>query len=132
MIHATCVGCAIASAPSRSHEPTPARVPRTRAELAWLTGDLPDETDQTGATAHAANAHEPHKRGPAGSGVAAARLARSEGCANKEIARRLVIGERTARTPVSNILRKLQLASRTQAALVAVEAGLRRDPTPPP
>ncbi|HEY6747174.1 MAG TPA: LuxR C-terminal-related transcriptional regulator [Mycobacteriales bacterium] len=56
----------------------------------------------------------------------------AEGCTNKEIARRLVISERTARTHVSNILRKLQLGSRTQAALVAVEAGLRRDPTPPP
>jgi DNA-binding CsgD family transcriptional regulator len=55
----------------------------------------------------------------------------AEGCANKEIARRLVISERTARTHVSNILRKLQLPSRTQAALVAVEAGLRRDPSPP-
>jgi DNA-binding CsgD family transcriptional regulator len=56
----------------------------------------------------------------------------AEGRANKEIARRLVISERTARTHVSNILRKLRLASRTQAALVAVEAGLRRDPTEPP
>jgi DNA-binding CsgD family transcriptional regulator len=56
----------------------------------------------------------------------------AEGCANKEIARRLVISERTARTHVSNILRKLQLPSRTQAALVAVQAGLRRDSSPPP
>jgi DNA-binding CsgD family transcriptional regulator len=56
----------------------------------------------------------------------------AEGCANKEIARRLVISERTARTHVSNILRKLQLSSRTQAALVAAEAGLRRDLGPPP
>jgi DNA-binding CsgD family transcriptional regulator len=55
----------------------------------------------------------------------------AEGCANKEIARRLVISERTARTHVSNILHKLHLPSRTQAALVAVEAGLRRDPGPP-
>ncbi len=46
------------------------------------------------------------------------------GCANKEIARRLVISERTARTHVSNILRKLELPSRTHAALVAVRAGL--------
>jgi DNA-binding CsgD family transcriptional regulator len=46
------------------------------------------------------------------------------GCANKEIARRLSISERTARTHVSNILRKLVLSSRTQAALVAVRTGL--------
>ena len=56
----------------------------------------------------------------------------AEGYANKEIARRLVISERTARTHVSNILRKLQLPSRTQAALVAVQAGFPRDPSPPP
>ncbi|MBO0802490.1 MAG: response regulator transcription factor [Nocardiopsaceae bacterium] len=48
----------------------------------------------------------------------------AEGRANKEIARQLVISERTARTHVSNILRKLGLTSRTQAALLAVREGL--------
>jgi DNA-binding NarL/FixJ family response regulator len=43
-----------------------------------------------------------------------------EGRANKEIARRLGIGERTARTHVSNVLHKLGLTSRTQLALWAV------------
>lgn len=46
------------------------------------------------------------------------------GKANKEIAAELSISERTARTHVSNILRKLGLASRTQAALWAVREGL--------
>ena len=46
------------------------------------------------------------------------------GLANKEIAYELGITERTARTHVSNILGKLGLASRTQAALWAVERGL--------
>jgi DNA-binding NarL/FixJ family response regulator len=46
------------------------------------------------------------------------------GRANKEIAVELSISERTARTHVSNILRKLGLASRTQAALWAVREGL--------
>ena len=45
---------------------------------------------------------------------------------NKQIAAELVISERTARTHVSNILRKLDLASRTQAALWAVREGLAR------
>jgi DNA-binding CsgD family transcriptional regulator len=43
---------------------------------------------------------------------------------NKEIAQELVISERTARTHVSNILRKLGLSSRTEAALLAVREGL--------
>jgi DNA-binding NarL/FixJ family response regulator len=46
------------------------------------------------------------------------------GKANKEIAAELAITERTARTHVSNILAKLGLSSRTQAALWAVREGL--------
>jgi DNA-binding NarL/FixJ family response regulator len=45
----------------------------------------------------------------------------ARGLSNKAIADRLAITERTARTHVSNILGKLGLASRTQAALYAVE-----------
>jgi DNA-binding NarL/FixJ family response regulator len=50
---------------------------------------------------------------------------------NKQIAAELAISERTARTHVSRILRKLGLSSRTQAALWAVREGLvevERDP----
>jgi len=47
---------------------------------------------------------------------------------NKEIAAELVITERTARTHVSNVLRKLGLASRTQAALWAVREGIAGEP----
>jgi DNA-binding NarL/FixJ family response regulator len=46
------------------------------------------------------------------------------GKANKEIAAELQISERTARTHVSKILGKLDLTSRTQAALWAVRQGL--------
>ena len=46
------------------------------------------------------------------------------GRTNKEIATELSISERTARTHVSNILAKLHLGSRTQAALWAVREGL--------
>ena len=42
---------------------------------------------------------------------------------NKQIAVELVISERTVRTHVSRILRKLGLSSRTQAALWAVRKG---------
>ena len=47
-----------------------------------------------------------------------------KGRSNKEIATGLDITERTARTHVSNILGKLGLASRTQAALYAIERKL--------
>jgi len=48
----------------------------------------------------------------------------AQGRSNKEIGRQLSISERTARTHVSNILGKLGLVSRTQAALYAVREGL--------
>lgn len=48
----------------------------------------------------------------------------AQGLDNQEIADKLVISEATVRTHVSNILGKLQLASRTQAALYALREGL--------
>jgi DNA-binding NarL/FixJ family response regulator len=51
----------------------------------------------------------------------------ARGLPNRQIAEDLGITERTARTHVSNILAKLGLASRTQAALLAVQHGLDRD-----
>jgi DNA-binding NarL/FixJ family response regulator len=48
----------------------------------------------------------------------------AKGLANKEIARDLGIGEKTVKTHVSNILAKLAVQSRTQAALHAVHIGL--------
>jgi DNA-binding NarL/FixJ family response regulator len=51
-----------------------------------------------------------------------------QGMSNKEIGAALFITERTARTYVSNILGKLGLASRTQAALYAVEHKLAESP----
>jgi DNA-binding NarL/FixJ family response regulator len=50
----------------------------------------------------------------------------ARGLSNRSIAEELGITERTARTHVSNILAKLDLASRTQAALLAVQHGLER------
>jgi NarL family two-component system response regulator LiaR len=44
----------------------------------------------------------------------------AQGFANKEIAQRLFIAEATVKTHVSNILQKLGVADRTQAALYAV------------
>jgi DNA-binding NarL/FixJ family response regulator len=77
--------------------------------------------------------------GPSGSGGgpddAIASLTRRErdvlgrvarGLSNRAIAEELGITERTARTHVSNILAKLGLTSRTQAALLAVQHGIDR------
>ena len=47
----------------------------------------------------------------------------TQGSTNQEIATKLVIGEGTVRTHVSNILTKLHLANRTQAALYALREG---------
>jgi len=52
----------------------------------------------------------------------------ARGLSNRAIAEELGMAERTARTHVSNILAKLGLTSRTQAALFAVEHHLDRAP----
>ncbi len=48
----------------------------------------------------------------------------AQGKSNRDIAEQLVITEMTVRTHVSNILSKLHLASRTQAALYALREGI--------
>ncbi len=48
----------------------------------------------------------------------------AEGCNNTEIAERLVISEHTVKRHVSNILSKLHLADRTQAAVYAWREGV--------
>ncbi len=48
----------------------------------------------------------------------------AEGLPNEDIAEKLYISERTVRSHVSNILAKLDLTNRTQAALYAVREGI--------
>ena len=48
----------------------------------------------------------------------------SRGLTNNEIAEELVLSERTVRTHIGNILGKLHLANRTQAALYALRQGI--------
>jgi DNA-binding NarL/FixJ family response regulator len=101
--------------------------------------------DRSGPGTKSANARGPQPGGPAGAGEGAVPRGRgsaraslatltgrerdvlsgvARGLSNREIADELGIAERTARTHVSNILAKLGLASRTQAALFAVQHGL--------
>lgn len=51
----------------------------------------------------------------------------ARGMSNREIANELIVSEKTVKTHVSNILAKLHLADRTQAALYAVRRGLAPD-----
>jgi len=53
----------------------------------------------------------------------------AQGLSNPQIADSLVISERTARTHFSNILGKLGVASRTQAALLAIREGIAPAPS---
>jgi DNA-binding NarL/FixJ family response regulator len=48
----------------------------------------------------------------------------ARGLSNRRLAQELVVSEKTVKTHVSNILMKLGVDDRTQAALVAVREGL--------
>lgn len=52
----------------------------------------------------------------------------AKGLNNREIARQLIISEKTVKTHVSNILSKLNLADRTQAAIYALKTNLTDHP----
>ena len=52
----------------------------------------------------------------------------TEGLTNRQIAERLVVSEHTIHRHVTNILRKLELPSRTAAAALAARLGLLEEP----
>ncbi|MBI2320913.1 MAG: response regulator transcription factor, partial [Chloroflexi bacterium] len=56
----------------------------------------------------------------------------AQGARNKDIATQLCITERTVKTHMSNILSKLQMSDRTQAALYAIRQGVVKELSPKP
>ncbi|HET8631628.1 MAG TPA: LuxR C-terminal-related transcriptional regulator [Thermomicrobiales bacterium] len=87
-----------------------------------------------------APARSDHEAALAGDTEAARRLTEREhdvarliagGLTNRQIADTLLIGERSVHSHVGSLLRKLELSSRTQVALWAVQHGLDRQPAPP-
>ena len=50
----------------------------------------------------------------------------AEGLSNQQIAEQLGIGEKTVKTHVSNVLAKLGVGDRTQAAVFAWKAGMKK------
>lgn len=52
----------------------------------------------------------------------------AEGLSNQQIAERLGIGEKTVKTHVSNVLSKLRVSDRTQAAVYAWKSGMKQRP----
>jgi DNA-binding NarL/FixJ family response regulator len=54
------------------------------------------------------------------------RIIRRLGCANRKIAERLVISQRTAEAHVQRVLNRLDMRSRTQVAAWAVHHGVEK------
>ena len=89
--------------------------------------------DPTVAGAPARRARRARRRAPQPLDPARARGARrciGRGMPNKRIARELGLSEKTVKTHVGHVLAKLGVTDRTQAALLAVRAGLRRGVRP--
>lgn len=73
---------------------------------------------------HPPTAHQPLTKSPLTERELDVLKLVAQGYSNKVIATKLFVSELTTRTHVSNILSKLHLASRTQAALYALQQGI--------
>ena len=87
--------------------------------LKGVRGELPPKTAAQTVVASELNKLSPRER------EILTFLARGQ--SNKEIARKLELAESTVKIHVQNILRKLNLTSRVQAAVFAVEQGIVQD-----
>ena len=102
--------------PRRAGRRHPLGARRPRAAPAG-GGRRPALPGRTGRRPRAAAARSPNASARCSALIA-------DGRSNREIARALVLSEKTVKTHVSNILMKLDLADRTQAALWAVRHGM--------
>jgi len=112
-----------AAAAADGHAPLLAQV-RALAERARIPLDTPAATPGTAPSADA-----PAPYGLTGRELAVLRLL-ATGCTNAQIGAQLYISPRTAGVHVTNILRKLGVTSRVQAAALAERAGLLEDQRP--
>lgn len=86
-----------------------------------VNGGSEDTKNRNGRTARRARKHRmPHNLTRRELDVVRTLM---QGCSNKEIARQLVISERTVQTHLSNIFAKMQVTSRTEVVLAAINNG---------
>ena len=103
------------------HRGEPLLAPEAAAVVMAKVADTADPTVPAGAAA----VHPDLERLTAREREVLAGLGR--GLSNRQLAAELYVSEKTVKTHVSNVLAKLRLGDRTQAALVAVRGG-RADP----
>jgi DNA-binding NarL/FixJ family response regulator len=100
------------------HRGEPLLAPEAAAVVMAKVADTADPTGPAGA----ASAHPDLERLTAREREVLAGLGR--GLSNRQLAAELYVSEKTVKTHVSNVLAKLRLGDRTQAALFAVRVGL--------
>jgi DNA-binding NarL/FixJ family response regulator len=100
------------------HRGEPLLAPEAAAVVMAKVADTADPTVPAGAAA----VHPDLERLTAREREVLAGLGR--GLSNRQLAAELYVSEKTVKTHVSNVLAKLRLGDRTQAALFAVRVGL--------
>ena len=104
------------------HRGEPLLAPEAAAVVMAKVADATDSTDAADPATSSVPSHPDLERLTAREREVLAGLGR--GLSNRQLAAELYVSEKTVKTHVSNVLAKLRLADRTQAALFAVRVGL--------